>query len=121
MNILIVDDSKFTRNLLAASLTKMAYQVTSADGPHEAMAKIEKHRPDLIITDLKMPSLMDGLGFIKMLSLEVRDIPVFVYTADANAASTVGETGLDYVRFIQKPVAAQLLQNEIVAVLGEPR
>ncbi len=119
MNILIVDDSKFTRNLLAASLSKMAYLVTSADGPHEAMTKIGENRPDLIITDLKMPSLMDGLGFLKMLSLEVREIPVFVYTADPNAAKSVGDSGLDSVRYIQKPVAPHLLQNQIEAVLGK--
>jgi len=116
--LLIVDDSKFTRRLLETPLARDGFTVTTAESPAAAMAAIRTDRPELIITDLKMPTLIDGLGFLELIAAEAREIPVFVYTADPDPASSVGPVALDSIRFIQKPVAYDVLREEIDLVLG---
>jgi len=115
--ILIVDDSKFTRRMVETPLQRDGFTVATAGSPDEAIIAFRNDRPDLVITDLKMPTLIDGLGFLEMLGAEDRDIPVLVYTADPDPASTVGQTGLRQIRYIQKPVAPELLRQEIDQLL----
>ncbi len=116
--LLIVDDSKLTRRLLQVPLQREGYAVDTAASPNEAIEAVRTSPPDLIITDLKMPTLIDGLGLLEMLAAEAREIPVFIYTADPDPAGTVGKTALARVRFIQKPVDPEILSQEIELVLG---
>ena len=57
--ILVVDDEEGIRKLLKESLEE--YRVTDASDGEEALNHIRAERPDLIVTDIKMPN-MDGLG-----------------------------------------------------------
>lgn len=118
-HILIVDDSKFTRKMVALPLEREGFRVTTKESPSEAVGIVQNDRPDLVITDLKMPTLMEGLGFLKLLGLEQADLPVFVYSADPDPRATVGETGLATIRFIKKPVAPEVLRQEIDLVLAQ--
>ena len=117
--VLIVDDSKFSRTLLRVPLVRLGFSVTMTAGPREAMASLSTDKPDLIITDLKMPSLMDGLGFLRQLGLEMPAIPVLVYSADPDPANTVGPTGIHKIRFIQKPIKPDALEWEILESLSQ--
>ncbi len=116
--ILIVDDSKFTRNMIRAPLVKVGYEVVDFENPHAALDAIGKEQPDLIISDLKMPSLMDGLGFLKMLGLQSAQLPVIVYTSDPNPEASVGDTGLQHISFIKKPVSPVELRRKVKELLG---
>ncbi len=116
--ILIVDDSKFTRTLLQAPLVKAGYQVTTIGEPQTAMTYILREKPDLIISDLKMPSMIDGLGFLKMLSLEVKTTPVVVYTSEPDPKQFVGDIGLDTLVLMKKPVSAHELRKKIRELLA---
>jgi len=57
--ILIADDNLAGRNLIAKILNSAKYKVIPAKNGEEALNKFNKHRPDLVITDVKMP-VMDG-------------------------------------------------------------
>lgn len=60
--VLIVDDSPVIVGILEEGLTKEGYQVVTASNGKRALEKLEKIKPDLIISDLNMPE-MDGLAF----------------------------------------------------------
>ncbi len=116
--ILIVDDSKFTRNLLRISLEKLGFWVDEAGSPAEALKLVRQKRPDLVISDLKMPDLMDGLGFLRVLALEVADLPVMIYTSDAEAPKLVGEVGIQRLAFLNKPAAPDRLRELIAQLIA---
>lgn len=80
-HILIVDDSKTVRNLVAFIMKKEGFTVTAAedglDGLLEKLYAAEKI--DLIISDINMPR-MDGFTFIKTVREQeaYRDVPIVV-------------------------------------------
>lgn len=115
--LLIVDDSKFTRNLLRMSLEKLGYWVEEVASPTEALRLVRQKQPDLVISDLKMPDLMDGLGFLRVLALEVPELPVMIYTSDAEAPKLVGEIGIRRLDFLTKPAAPERLREKIGQLL----
>ncbi|MHC4915492.1 MAG: response regulator [Planctomycetota bacterium] len=81
--ILLVEDDKNQRKLYEQELADEGYEVTSAPGGVEALAELEKDRPDLVIMDISMPG-MDGIEALgKILGVD-NTIPVILNTAYAN-------------------------------------
>jgi CheY-like chemotaxis protein len=81
--ILLVEDDKNQRKLYEQELADEGYEVTTAPGGREALAEIEKNRPDLVIMDISMPG-MDGIEALgKILGVD-NTIPVILNTAYAN-------------------------------------
>ena len=62
--VLIVDDERSMRDLLAMTLEKAGHEVTAADGGEAAIDAIRKESFDGIITDLRMPKV-DGLQVLR--------------------------------------------------------
>ncbi|MCH7662774.1 MAG: response regulator [Chloroflexi bacterium] len=104
--ILIVEDLEQIRELLKVTLTFHGYPVDTAADGLEALKKIEKEPPALIITDLLMPN-MDGYAMIYRLrrNKDTREIPIivlsatYVSTEDKDFALSLGA-----VRFMEKPI-----------------
>jgi two-component system, cell cycle response regulator DivK len=80
--ILIVEDSKDTRNVLSFSLTRNGYKVVTAVNGEEAIEVALRERPDLILMDLNMPQ-MDGLAATEHIREheELRKVPILAVTA----------------------------------------
>ena len=77
LQVLVVDDSAMVRLVMQSILTTdRRISVKTAADPLSAWAKMQKHPPDVVITDLEMPR-MDGLTFIRKIMLE-RPTPVVV-------------------------------------------
>jgi sensor c-di-GMP phosphodiesterase-like protein len=68
MKILVIDDERFILSIVVRLLGKLGYEdvLTASDG-QEAISAIERSRPDLIVSDLKMPS-MDGIELIRKIA-----------------------------------------------------
>jgi CheY-like chemotaxis protein len=81
-SILIVEDDETTRDMLRKSLENNDYKVRTAFNGKEALEKVQKGKPGLILLDLMMPE-MDGFEFSERLreNKEWLDIPVVVITA----------------------------------------
>ncbi|MCO8145842.1 response regulator [Rhodovulum tesquicola] len=62
--VLIVDDSPSVRQMVRKTLAGAGYQVIEADDGEQALAELDRARPDAILTDQNMPR-MDGLSFIR--------------------------------------------------------
>jgi len=61
--ILLVDDEPRVRESIAMLLNKVGCDVTPAADAEEALSKIERALPDVLVTDLKMPG-MSGYGLL---------------------------------------------------------
>lgn len=104
--ILIVEDVPDILRLLEETLKFKGYRAVTAFNGQEALERIRRERPALVITDIMMPKL-DGFGLVHRLRInpETRNIPVIFLTAtyvaleDKAFALNIGAT-----RFIEKPV-----------------
>jgi len=79
---LVVDDDRNIARVLTQLLRKRGFAVAAAFNGLEAIAAIEKRKPDVMLLDLKMPE-MDGYQVIKKVKTtdEWKDIPIIVMTA----------------------------------------
>src|SRR3954463_8992881 len=101
---LVVDDSAGVRQVMHAVLgTDRNLVVSVASDPIIAFSKIQKEKPDVIVTDLEMPR-MDGLTFLKKLMAE-NPIPVVVCSglAEKGTDLALSALALGAVEVITKP------------------
>jgi DNA-binding response OmpR family regulator len=101
-HVLVVDDDKELRELVARRLQMVGYQTSTALDGEDGLECMQKN-PDLVLTDIDMPRL-DGFGFLTKLRAEpkYRHVPVIVMTAHAgrgeDAAHGLQLGANDYVR-----------------------
>ncbi|MGO4571335.1 response regulator [Microvirga sp. 2TAF3] len=90
-HILVVDDDRRLRDLLARFLTENGYRITTAASAAEARAKAENFVFDALVLDVMMPG-ETGFDYARSLR-QVSQIPILMLTARADAADRV--TGLE--------------------------
>jgi two-component system cell cycle response regulator len=80
-SILIVDDSRLTREVLRLYLMSLDVTITDSENGVEALKKVKEDRPNLVLADLRMP-LLDGVGLCKALKAEpsTASIPAIILT-----------------------------------------
>lgn len=113
--MLVVDDNADMRSHLA-HLLGGRFTVHEAESVEAAWAALDRHRPDLLITDIMMPQV-DGLEFVRQLRAhgDWRTLPVLVVTARAEESVNVAgfESGAD--DFLIKPFGARELIARVEA------
>lgn len=77
--ILIVEDDKFLRDVIAKKLVKEGYVIIEAMNGEEGLLKIKEDKPDLILLDLILPG-MNGFEFLELIkkNQESSQIPVVI-------------------------------------------
>jgi DNA-binding response OmpR family regulator len=109
--ILVVDDAPMNVKMLADILTFKGYQVVTAAGGIDGLAKVDSEKPDLLLLDVMMPDL-DGYSVCRAIRAEPKTaiLPIVMVTAlDPTEERIKGlEAGAD--DFLSKPVnQAELL------------
>jgi CheY-like chemotaxis protein len=101
--VLVVDDDKGTRTLLARMIEKAGLQVVEAENGRVALERIATHLPALVVLDLMMPE-MDGFEFLQRLRDEPSwaQIPVVVVTAKELSASERDQLASNTQQVLQK-------------------
>jgi two-component system alkaline phosphatase synthesis response regulator PhoP len=116
--VLVVDDEKDIRDLLAYNLSKEGFAILTAADGNEALKALEEHPVALIVLDIMMPGL-DGFEVCKRIrSTEaIKNLPVIFLTArSAEVDQIVGlELGAD--DYIQKPVSPRVLVARVKSIL----
>ncbi|HYM21366.1 MAG TPA: response regulator [Candidatus Kapabacteria bacterium] len=116
--VLIVDDEKDIRDLLAYNLSKEGFAVLTAGDGNEALDTLGKHKADLVVLDIMMPGL-DGYEVCKQIRATEawKSLPVIFLTArSAEVDQIVGlELGAD--DYIQKPVSPRVLVARVKSIL----
>lgn len=100
--ILVVDDSRAVREALQMVLEMEGWEVETACDGRQALARIAASRPDLIVTDLQMPT-MDGRELADRVHAQDRDIPVVFITAGGNARAAA--EAHEVAGYLEKPFA----------------
>jgi two-component system chemotaxis response regulator CheY len=106
--ILVVDDDKNIRDLLALHLINAGYEVQVCDDAIKAGYAVLRSRPDLIISDVNMPH-MTGFEFIAALRSDpsLPSIPVIFLTSEEEGDVRGKELGA--VGYVTKPIRADRL------------
>jgi two-component system, NtrC family, response regulator HydG len=97
--ILVVDDEPDMVDNCVRILRRAGYRCLSATDPHRALAMLESERPDLLLTDLKMPEI-DGLTLLRRAHELDAALPVVVITAFAtieSAVAAIKDGAFDYL------------------------
>jgi len=97
--ILLVDDEPDMLENCSRILSRQGYACVTAENGRAALAILEHERPDLILTDLKMPE-MDGMALLQHAHAMDPDLPVIVITGFASiesAVTAVREGAFDYL------------------------
>jgi class 3 adenylate cyclase len=108
--LLIVEDAVANIQALSAILKEKGYVISVATNGKQALAALDRVRPDLILLDVMMPE-MDGFETCRRLkaSPDWRDIPVIFLTAKTDTADIVQGFELGAVDYVAKPFNAHEL------------
>ena len=117
--ILIVDDNPGNRSLLVEILGSCGHTIREASDGGEALALVSAERPDLVITDILMPT-MDGYEFVRRLRsvAEIAHTPVMFWTAvfrERDARDLARECGVEYT--LSKPCTDEIVRQTVEACL----
>ena len=115
--VLVVDDEANLRRMLGAVLGAEGYAVAEASSGTEAMAAVQRKRPDAVLLDLQMPGGPDGLETLERLSHEVPGVPVIMMSGRAGLQDAVRATKLGAYHFLEKPLAPEALLLTLRAAL----
>jgi len=120
-HILIVDDSKTVRNLIAFILKKEGFKVTAAEDGIDGLEKLysAKQPVDLLISDINMPR-MDGFTFIRTLREQdaYRDLPIIVLSTEGQEKDIQAGLQLGANMYMVKPAQPEKLMRNVKMLLG---
>ncbi|MGQ7245021.1 nitrogen regulation protein NR(I) [Salinicola sp. V024] len=100
--IAIVDDDRAIRWVLERALAQPDLEVQSFERADAALESIERHPPDVLLTDIRMPGL-DGLDLMAKVREMHPDLPVIVMTAHSDLDSAVASYQGGAFEYLPKP------------------
>lgn len=110
--LLLVDDEEGIRNVLTISLTDAGYAVITAAGVEEALARFAEQRPDIILTDIKMPG-RTGIDLLRTVKELDSDVEVIMLTGHGDLDLAIQSLQLDATDFLTKPVNDEVLMHAL--------
>lgn len=120
-HILVVDDSKTIRNLVAFIMKKEGFKVTIAEDGFDGLEKLySAAQIDLIITDVNMPR-MDGFTFIKTVREQeaYRDMPIVVLSTEAKEKDIRQGLGFGANLYLVKPAQPDKIVQSVRMLLDQ--
>ncbi len=110
LDILIVDDERDIRELVAGVLSDEGYECRTAGDSEEALEAVDRQRPSLVLLDVWLNgSAMDGLEVLDAIKAREPQLPVIVFSGHGNIDTAVSAIGRGAVDFIEKPFEAEKL------------
>ena len=111
--ILIADDEQYVTRVLKLVLQQEGYDVTCVNNGKQALDMYNNVRPDIIVTDVKMPH-MSGRELVEAIRHSNGDseIPIVVMTSTLESENRDWVGGVDNVSFVGKPVSPRITLTE---------
>ena len=106
--LLLIDDEPDILRVLSMSLKADGYDVVSAQNGPEGIAAFEKEKPDIVITDIKMPG-MNGIEVLKKVKGLSIDTEVIIITGHGDIENAIEALKHGASDFINKPVRDEAL------------
>ena len=119
-HILIVDDSKTERNLVAFILKAEGFKVTTAEDGLDGLEKLyAMESVDLILSDINMPR-MDGFTFIAQVREQdiYKDIPIIILSTEGEERDIQKGIQLGANLYMVKPAQPEKMVRNIKMLLG---
>ena len=118
--VLIVDDDAATRLLCSINLRQEGLLVLEAADGRRGLARARSEKPDLVLTDVKMPGL-DGFELAEALRRDVRTrgIPLIFLSGETEAANEARARELGALAYLSKPVDAPALASLVLSALAQ--
>jgi two-component system nitrogen regulation response regulator GlnG len=102
IKVWVVDDDDSVRWVLEKALTGAAMDVRGFEAPTGALEALSHEKPDVLITDIRMPG-MDGLEFTRQLETLNVSLPIIVITAHADLDNAVAAYQSGAFEYLPKP------------------
>lgn len=118
--ILILDDEADMLETCRRILAAAGHESIATTDPHEALELLERERPDLLLTDLRMPS-MDGIDLLRRAHEIDPSLPVIMLTAYATIESAVGAVREGAFDYLAKPFTLDQLVVSVERALAQRR
>jgi CheY-like chemotaxis protein/phosphoribosyl 1,2-cyclic phosphodiesterase len=122
--ILIVDDDPDIVRLLTITLQSEGFRLLSASDGNAALELARAERPDLLLLDWNMPG-RDGLEVCRALRAEseatLRDVPVVLLTAQAEAEDTTAGFAAGVTDYVTKPFKPAYIRSRVHTWLRRKR
>ena len=120
--ILVVDDDPDFVEAMRLTLEPNGYQVISAASGDEGLARVQSESPDLVILDVIMSSVLDGLQMSQRIREEPQQkrIPILMVTSIANTDYAELFPTDEYISidgFLSKPVPPAVLLQQVAELL----
>jgi CheY-like chemotaxis protein len=115
--ILVVDDDPTILAAVSEALDLEGFPVVTATNGAEALDEVDRHRPSLVLLDMRMP-VLDGWGFMRAIREQRINLTVVVMTAAADASRWGREIGAQAI--LPKPFELDDLIRA-VELLWRPR
>jgi CheY-like chemotaxis protein len=124
--ILIIDDDPSFLEICSAILGEYNYQVDTASSSKEGLEKLVSERPDLLLLDIMMATMDEGLNFATSMrqSENLSKIPIMIVSAQPDAEKGYQRSvdkEMDWISadmFMEKPINPQDLLHNVRLLIG---
>ena len=116
--ILVVDDHRPQRELLAKCLRDWGYNVVDVSSGDQAVTVLQTSRIDMVITDVRMPGI-SGLELVPVIREHFPVVPVLLITAFPDVRQAVSAIKDGAVDYLTKPIDLDELRDLVANALGE--
>jgi len=110
--VLVIDDERPTLRMFTLLLSAYGYQILTAENGQEGLDLFKKERPNLVLTDIKMP-IMDGIEVLKGIKKVDPHAEVIVITGHGDMDLAIQALNLDATDFINKPLQRKALEQAL--------
>ncbi|MBK5200962.1 MAG: response regulator transcription factor [Spirochaetaceae bacterium] len=116
--ILVVDDEEDIVELMTFQLENDGFEVISANDGMEAVVKINKEKPTLVILDIMMPR-MSGFDVVKLIRAkeEENHLPIIIVSAKSSEDDVVKGLDLGADDYVTKPFSLKVLSAKVKALI----
>jgi two-component system, OmpR family, response regulator MtrA len=117
--VLIADDDEDILALVRATIERSGHEVMAVADGAAALSAVAERRPDLAVLDIAMPEV-DGLEVLRRLRAddEMRDLPVILLTAQAQAADVERGFVTGASAYVRKPFSPRDLATRVDDLLA---
>ena len=109
VRLLVVDDEQSIRKLCMTIGNTLGYSCTEAESAEAALAKLDADAPDLILTDLKLPTL-SGVELLKQAKMILPRAEIAIMTGHGSIESAVDAMKLGAYDYIEKPFRVEKMR-----------
>jgi DNA-binding response OmpR family regulator len=114
LTLLYVEDDESTREAFSVFLNHCSGVLIKASNGAEGLQAFLLNKPDIIVTDIRMP-VMDGLAMAcKIRELDM-SVPIIVLTAFDQSADLMKSINLGIDRYVTKPVDSKKFKEALLA------